>query len=103
MGQVTFSTVFSGGQGNLDIICSAPQTTLSFTDANPGAQSLTLPIGNNILSIRGAAPAGFDDGSGTLQGGNISLSIIGDIPAEIDQNFPGGDIPTHSLILFITS
>jgi hypothetical protein len=94
MGVINLSTVFSGGVGTLDIISYDTGQKLSFTQNSLVSQSMTLPQGSQIFSISGVSPAGV--------GGNISLSITGDIPAQITQSFLSGNIPPHSLILYIT-
>jgi len=95
MGTITFKTIFSGGDGRLIISCNDPDIDLNFTEDDQGPKDLTLAKGHQILSVKGSAPDG--------DGGNIALAVTGDIPAEIDQNFGSGDIPTHSIILFVTS
>ena len=95
MGVINFKTVFFGGVGVLDIISYDSDQKLPFTQVSNTSQTMTLAEGSHIFSIRGTAPAGA--------GGNIALSITGDIPAEIDQNFPSGNIPPHSLIIYVTN
>jgi hypothetical protein len=94
MGQVTFETTFSGGNGDLFISNDENGSVLHFDQNNQGPQTLTLHIGHHILGIKGASPAGT--------GGNIALKISGDIPGKIDTNFPSGNIPPHNIVLFVT-
>lgn len=73
MGNINILTVFSGGVGSLDITSHETGQVFHFTQVTTNVQTVTMPMGNHIFSIRGVAPAGT--------GGNILLKITGDIPA----------------------
>ncbi|WP_114936593.1 hypothetical protein [Mucilaginibacter endophyticus] len=95
MGQVTFNTAFSGGRGQLIITSDENNVQLIFDQDDQGPKSLDLHIGHHILGVKGSSPDGAT--------GNIALTITGDIPGEIDTNFPSGDIPPHNIVLFVTA
>jgi len=95
MGQIIFSTIFSGGAGNINIVSNEtePATVFQFDQTTKGDKSITLPMGNHPFSITGAAPAGA--------GGNITLNISGNITGTHTISFPAGRIPPHFINIHV--
>lgn len=90
MGQITFTTEFSGGTGTLTVSFDDISDVLNFNENSTGPQSVQLDSGAHIYTVSGAAPNG--------PGGNIQLSISGDV-SSINQSFNGGLIPPNDYTL----
>ena len=94
MGQVTFTPDFSGGEGNLDITFPFTGDVIHFSDTNYSPVTLTMPQGIQHGQVEGTGSKG--------SGGNITLSITGDIPYEMDISYPKGIIPINPLTILVT-
>jgi len=96
MGQVTFTTVFSGGKGTLIVMGNDSTQILKFTDENQGPKTMDLDIGHQFISVSGSSP------EGDHQNGNIELTISGDVDTEVVKNLPSGHILPQSIMISVT-
>jgi hypothetical protein len=94
MGTVNFQTRMSGGNGNLQVTFDNVADVLNFDQTSADPKPVTLPRGANGYTVTGAASPGA--------GGNIHLTITGDVDDVDPQDFGPGNFPDQSFAIFVT-
>ena len=94
MGKVDFQTQMAGGDGNLQVSFDKVAGVLNFDQDDNDPKEVILPQGANGYTVTGAASPG--------PGGNIHLTVTGDIDPVDPQDFGPGNIPPQACAIFVT-